>query len=311
MKVSILVPLYNCAPYLEACLESLINQTYKNIEILVSDDCSTDGSYEILCRIAETDKRIRVHRQAENIGLLKNYNFLFKKAKGELLAIQDSDDWSDLQRIEKQVSILQKHPDVVMTGVNAVFHYENGKSVSSSYKGGVINGIHDNIDFVPASIVFRRELLNEVNGMNPYFDGGTSMDRYFITEMLDGKKAYHINEGLYHARVRPSSNHRSFNLKKITSAFVYDYLLEQRRKTGTDWLKEKRWDMIEKLESDILGDRKRMSMKFREYATNQIDARALKPALPLLLKALRLNTFSLTNWRTIVYFIRSAKARKK
>lgn len=94
-KVSIIVPIYNVEPYLRQCLDSLVNQTYKNIEIICVDDGSTDASSEILTEYALKSSKVRVIRQ-ENSGLSAARNVGFSFATGKYVMYVDSDDWIDV-----------------------------------------------------------------------------------------------------------------------------------------------------------------------------------------------------------------------
>lgn len=111
--VSIIVPVYNVEQYLSQCLDSLVNQTYQNIEIICVDDGSTDASSEILAEYALKNSRVRVIRQ-ENSGLSAARNVGFSFAMGEYVMYVDSDDWIDVETCDTAVSVAIKHgADVV------------------------------------------------------------------------------------------------------------------------------------------------------------------------------------------------------
>lgn len=114
LKVSIIVPVYNVAPYLRQCMDSAVNQTYRNIEIICVDDGSTDGSGEILDEYAAADNRVRViHRENQGISAARNVGFLL--ATGEYVMYLDSDDWIDIETCQKAISnILSEPVDLVM-----------------------------------------------------------------------------------------------------------------------------------------------------------------------------------------------------
>ena len=97
-KVSIIVPVYNVEPYLRQCMDSLVNQTYQNIEIICVDDGSTDASGAILEEYAAEDCRIRlVHQSNSGLSAARNAGFLL--ATGSYIMYVDSDDWIDLSLI--------------------------------------------------------------------------------------------------------------------------------------------------------------------------------------------------------------------
>ena len=107
-KVSIIVPVYNVERYLRQCLDSLVNQTYQNIEIICVDDGSTDASSEILTEYALKNSKVRVIRQ-ENSGLSAARNVGFSFATGEYVMYVDSDDWIDVCTCEKAVFRAEEH----------------------------------------------------------------------------------------------------------------------------------------------------------------------------------------------------------
>ena len=98
--ISVIIPVYKVEKYLEKCLDSVIGQTYKNLEILVVDDGSPDGSPAICDRYAAKDSRVKVFH-IENSGVSAARNYALERAKGEYLAFVDSDDYAEPDMIEK------------------------------------------------------------------------------------------------------------------------------------------------------------------------------------------------------------------
>jgi Glycosyltransferases involved in cell wall biogenesis len=109
-RVSILMPVYNVAPYLREAMDSILTQTYHDFELIVLDDCSPDKSAEILD--SYIDSRIVRYRGEYNAGLANVLNVGMKMARGEFIARMDSDDVSLPERLEKQVAYLDAHPDM-------------------------------------------------------------------------------------------------------------------------------------------------------------------------------------------------------
>lgn len=91
-KISILIPTYNSEKYIRKCLNSVIKQTFYDIEIVCLDDCSKDSTYDILKEYANRDKRIRIYRNKVNKGIATNRNLLIKLCHGEYMFFLDSDD---------------------------------------------------------------------------------------------------------------------------------------------------------------------------------------------------------------------------
>lgn len=107
-KVSIIVPVYNTEKYLHECLQSVISQTYSNLEIILIDDGSTDNSLEICNRFSSLDQRIKVFHQ-ENAGVSVARNSGIEEASGDWLMFLDSDDCLQLDAVEILVSTLEEH----------------------------------------------------------------------------------------------------------------------------------------------------------------------------------------------------------
>ena len=118
--VSAIVPVYNVAPYLEQCLNSIVNQTYRNLEIILVDDGSTDESGAICDRYAEQDSRIRVVHQ-KNKGLSGARNSGLDIASGEYIIFIDSDDYIWEGTVEGYISLFSQHADLDMIESNLYF----------------------------------------------------------------------------------------------------------------------------------------------------------------------------------------------
>ena len=118
--VSIIIPVYNTEKYLSKCLESVINQTYKNLEIILINDGSTDKSKEICESFAKKDKRIQILNK-ENSGVSSARNHGMRLAKGQYIAFIDGDDYAEENYIEELLKNLkQTESDCVLCGYNRV-----------------------------------------------------------------------------------------------------------------------------------------------------------------------------------------------
>lgn len=128
MLISIIVAVYNNEKYLEKCLESIINQTYQNIEILLINDGSTDTSGKICDQYIEKDSRIRVYHQ-NNKGVSAVRQFGIEQAKGEYSIHVDSDDWIEKNMLEEMCAVVEKdNCDILITD----FFYDNGEKFQLS-----------------------------------------------------------------------------------------------------------------------------------------------------------------------------------
>ena len=108
--LSILMPVYNVENYIEEAVYSILNQTFRDFELIILDDCSPDKSLQIVKNI--TDPRIMIYHGEKNVGLANILNVGLKLARGKYIGRMDSDDISDLSRFEKQITYMESHPDV-------------------------------------------------------------------------------------------------------------------------------------------------------------------------------------------------------
>ncbi len=117
LEISVIIPIYNVEKYLARCLDSIINQTFQNLEIICIDDGSTDNSLTIAEEYANKDKRISIIHQ-ENKGPSVARNIGMKIAKGKYISFIDSDDWIDLDFFEKLYSAAEKYnADAACAGI--------------------------------------------------------------------------------------------------------------------------------------------------------------------------------------------------
>ena len=103
MKVSVITPMYNCEKFISETIESVLNQTYTNWEMIIIDDCSTDKSKQIVKQYIERDKRIRLIALNENSGAAVARNKGIEVSSGRFIAFLDGDDLWEPNKLEKQI----------------------------------------------------------------------------------------------------------------------------------------------------------------------------------------------------------------
>lgn len=120
-KIDILLATYNGEKYVAEQIESILNQTYKNFNLIISDDCSKDNTINILKEYAKRDERIILHLQEKNFGVVKNIEFLLKQVKNNLFMLSDQDDVWGKEKVEKTVEKLEKeNADLVFGDLEVV-----------------------------------------------------------------------------------------------------------------------------------------------------------------------------------------------
>ena len=112
--ISVVLPVYNVEPFIKDCMDSILNQTIQDFEVIVIDDCSTDNTIAVLQ--SYNDDRISIINKEKNKGLIDSLNLGFRLAKGKYIARVDGDDINALNRFEKQLLFLESNPDVKACG---------------------------------------------------------------------------------------------------------------------------------------------------------------------------------------------------
>lgn len=222
IKISIVIPIYNVEKYLRQCLESVINQTYKNLEIICIDDGSPDNSIEILKDYENKDERIKIIRQ-ENKGLAETRNVGIKNTTGEFIFFLDSDDWLPLNAIEILLNTQQKmKSDIVIGGrINVIGEQRNSfiprfEDKNYCFEEYLINSLKTN-QFRPAAWgkLYRTDIIKKYDFKFP--KGYLYEDLLFVFLYLYySKKIYTLSENVYYyRRDRGTSIINNLNKKDI------------------------------------------------------------------------------------------------
>ncbi len=187
-KVSIIVPVYNTEKYLSKCLNSLINQTLKEIEIVIVNDGSTDNSAVIISEFKEHDSRIKVITQENKLqGAARNNGT--KIATGEYIGFVDSDDWVDLDYFEKLYTAAKKYDSDIALATNVRIGNGKTKKRLNITEENVVTSLQDKIDICqqwrnecPTNKIYRRLLLTSNNIFWP--EGCYCEDKLFTIQAI-------------------------------------------------------------------------------------------------------------------------------
>ncbi len=199
--VSVIVPVYNVAPYLEQCLDSIVNQTYRNLEIILVDDGSTDESGAICDRYAEQDSRIKVVHK-ENGGQSSARNVALDMMMGEWVLFVDSDDWIELNTLELLLEQKDERADLVEFGWNFIYRDSNKVFLNEACVMAGLDAlkllVHTDIYMgLMANKLFKASYLQK----SRFISGRYYEDTPFIIEQLYKIKTYqYIAEPLYNYR---------------------------------------------------------------------------------------------------------------
>lgn len=162
--VSVIIPAYKSAKYLKESLTSIINQSYKNIEVIIVDDTPVDDGTQGIIQ-AFNDKRIRYYRPTQRLGMVNSLNYAIKESRGKYIARMDADDISHKDRISIQVEYMDANPQVGVLGCNCYTIDEKGKIIGCinhpSNNEDIKSKMMFNVAFIHPSVIMRREILEE------------------------------------------------------------------------------------------------------------------------------------------------------
>lgn len=238
--ISIIIPVYNTEIYLDKCLKSVINQTYKNIEVICIDDCSIDNSLNILKKYGKIDCRIKIFHNEVNKGIGFVRNLGIKESKGKIIGFVDSDDFVDINMFE----ILYKKMMDSNSDITICEYYENNKKKNHmSY--GILNNeeciyelLNFKIGFQFWNKLFKKSLFDNLEF--PYISCYEDVNPV-LNLLYKANKIICIENYLYYYKIRENSiTHRSFNEYtllnirqfEILDEFIYENLRKYHKKSS-------------------------------------------------------------------------------
>lgn len=208
MHVTVLMAVYNGRNLVVNAIESIIDQTYDDWDLLIIDDASTDGTSELLQSLAVRDARITIIRNPMNRQLAASLNIGWRQACGELIARMDADDVSLPERIERQVEFMQAHPEVAVLGTGAELVDEAGQSLGIAFRPAehevLAAKIYKECPFIHPSVMIRRSFLEALGGYNERCSaGGAGPEDYDLWLRGYTRFRFHnLQEALVRYRVR-------------------------------------------------------------------------------------------------------------
>lgn len=238
-KVSVIVPIYNTAQYLPECLESIMAQSMKEIEIVCVDDGSTDDTPQVLARYASRDKRIKIIHK-ENGGLVSARKVGVMAACGEYVAFVDSDDWIEADMYEELYQLASQYTvDMVTCGFFLEGNYTTTHMDTVSqglFTGAALSEVRDKTIYdlerhtsgIKASLcykLFKRELIQNAQCKIPDEITMAEDKMCLLTVLLDCSSVYVYHKPFYHYRIRTNSIVHTGSEEYLLKVYaVYKYL---------------------------------------------------------------------------------------
>ncbi len=221
---------YNHEKYIRGAMESALAQTYQPLEIIVSDDYSSDATYEIICEIAERrekGKRLLINRNKENLGITNHLNLVVSKSSGEIIILAAGDDVSLPSRTQESVTIFNTCPEVYSCSFSLLLIDKNGVNVISKKRlaqtkttlNQYLKG--KNYQVVGASSAYRREVFTAFSALDvgcPAEDDALTFRALLLGGIFHSKKElvqYRILSGSASRNFRPDATEKLLLQRKI------------------------------------------------------------------------------------------------
>jgi len=226
-KISVIVAVYNTEKYIERCLNSLVNQTYDNLEIIVVDDCSTDNSKKIINKY-KNNKKIKILFNKKNSGAGYSRNVALKIASGEYIGFIDSDDYVQSDYYEKLMnSIVKNDSDISICDMKLVFDNTKYEQLAECYINdfNLLNVVNNGLAASPCNKLFKRSLITKYQ----FAVGKMNEDiAVVIPTLVNAKKISYAPDCYYYYYQRMGSvQNSSFSEKKFDIFDAVDTTLER------------------------------------------------------------------------------------
>ena len=249
------MPAYNCEKYIQKAIDSILNQSYTNLELLICDDASRDKTRIIIDKYS--DSRIHVFYNEKNLGYLKTWNKLLKHTQGDYITFQDADDWSAPNRLELLLQAFSVKPQTGAIGSNFAQVGENDQIIFTSNftldPDEIFCRMPDKFELVGSALMVKKEVIEQIGVYHEIFDRMGAEDYYWTYLIAEKFGLKNISEILYYYRKNPNSvaGNLTNNHRKLVSFDFVKYLVKQRKESGTDYLESGRLQEALKVLHDL------------------------------------------------------------
>lgn len=308
--VSVVMPAYNCALYIGKAVESILNQTYSNFELLIWDDGSTD---ETIGKVQTfSDPRIAIYQNFENKGYPSVMNSLFGVAQGSFVMIQDADDWAHPDRIMKLMEVIATNPGIDLAGSHLIKIYQDGKSekVHSELSIDRLNrsfSQYSRPDITFGTLLMRRN-VTKIPFRNLMFVS-RAQDIDWLFNVSEHHRFMNCDEYLYYYRQHDQSMSNANNREHLYNYFFWEYICfitQARREKGIDLLQPAYEAQLLDFLSVLVKNKKTMDPVFweRHLVYRAMRYKNWSEAVALSLRAIKLDPTSKAGYQCLYKILR-------
>lgn len=210
--ITVIVPCYNVEKYIDKCVQSLINQTYKNLEIILVDDCSTDNTWKIINKYSKNYENIKCMKNEKNSGAGYSRNIALKQAKNDYISFIDSDDYIENNYYESMMKQLKlEKSDLIVCDIFVKYDSVDGtnqRSIACEGKIEKYNFIHNGLAASPCNKIFKKEDLLKY----PFPEGIMNEDIATVMAIIINSKKISYNNEVYYNYIQRKSSVQNSSL---------------------------------------------------------------------------------------------------
>lgn len=264
--LSVITPVYNREKYLTECIESILNQTFKDFEFIIIDDHSTDRTLNIIKDYELKDTRIKIISNELNIGATKSFNKGLKISVGKYIARMDSDDISMPDRFQKQIDLMENWDELEVIGTGAILINGDGieigrKKFPSDYKK-ISKILMSGVPVFDPSVVIRSETLKKIGA----FDNRLApADDYYLWLSLhkDKKLISNLNDYLIKYRIHDTNLSKLELSNQLKKTFIAKKIYESNLSID-DYFKKNKDNFLNEFETTIVEKWKNRETTFED-----------------------------------------------
>lgn len=271
--ITVLIPVYNVEKFVKSAILSITNQTYKNLQIIVIDDCSTDNTYNTVLDLSKLDSRILLLKNKKNSKIVKSLNKALSFAKGDYIARMDGDDLCSKDRLEKQLNFLLLNPEYSLIGSSVLTIDEDDKVIGKQKMPNNWSNIEKIVQYsTPVLHIWlaKKEVYTKLGG---YREIPGAEDYDFILRMHSmGYQYTNLKTFDYSVRLRNGNTNSTMGFKqRLMSNYVLDLFKQRNERIVDDFSEKNLEDYLDKFSKYKSGYDKSnfyLNIAFKHKANN-------------------------------------------